>query len=123
MIVRDAIIGITAILIAFMMAFLPVFDAHYTQILGIACNVLTVIFFASPLATMSQVIKKKTTESMSFPLSLMSAIVTLSWTLYGYLVGDYFVIFPNALGFILAALQLYLFIIYPNTPSQSSLLP
>jgi uncharacterized membrane protein len=52
-IVRDAIIGITAILIAFMMAFLPVFDAHYTQILGIACNVLTVIFFASPLATMA----------------------------------------------------------------------
>lgn len=38
---------------------------------------------------------------MSFPLSLMSSLVTLSWTAYGLHVMDDFIFYPNAVGFVL----------------------
>jgi uncharacterized protein with PQ loop repeat len=38
------------------------------------------------------VVKSQTTESMSFPLSIMSFLTTFSWTGYGYLIGDSYVV-------------------------------
>ena len=77
--------------------------------LGLLCNFFTVMFFASPLSTMvhnciilyirivifvilkAEVFRTKTTESMSFPLSLLSLIVTALWVYYSYLVQDIFI--------------------------------
>ena len=39
----------------------------------------------------SEVVRSQTTESMSFPLSVMSGATTLSWTVYGLLVKDIYV--------------------------------
>lgn len=77
--------------------------------LGMLANFFTVMFFASPLSTMvckcnilyknylffvilkAEVFKTKTTESMSFPLSVLSLIVTALWVCYSYLVQDIFI--------------------------------
>lgn len=36
------------------------------------------------------------------------------WTFYGHLRDDKFIILPNAIGMILAIIQLSLFLIYPS---------
>lgn len=36
-------------------------------------------------------IKSNSTASMSFPLSTMSFLTTLSWTVYGFLISDVYV--------------------------------
>ena len=76
--------------------------------LGLLCNFFTVLFFASPLSTMvscvltllvftisiifkAEVFKTKSTESMSFPLSILSLFVTFLWVIYSYLVDDVFI--------------------------------
>jgi len=85
--------------------------------LGILCNFFTVLFFASPLSTLvsmtwlyllsskyskfsltvyllffqAEVFKTKSTESMSFPLSLLSLFVTSLWVTYSYLVDDLYI--------------------------------
>lgn len=43
----------------------------------------------------------------------MSFLCGLSWTLYGYLLGDKFVFIPNLLATILGLIQLTLFVLYP----------
>ncbi|XP_065909210.1 sugar transporter SWEET1-like [Dysidea avara] len=82
--------------------------------LGLLCNFFTVLFFASPLSTMAEVFKTKSTESMSFPLSILSLFVTFLWVIYSYLVDDVFIKIPNFLGLLLALVQLMLFAMYWN---------
>ncbi|CAI7992076.1 Sugar transporter SWEET1 [Geodia barretti] len=80
--------------------------------MGVVCNIFTIIFFASPLINMAEVVRSKSTETMSFPLTVMSVSTTLSWVLYGLLVADVYVIFPNTVGVFLACIQLALFVMY-----------
>jgi len=44
------------------------------------------------------VFKTKSTESMSFPLSVLSLFVTLLWVIYSYLVDDLFIKVSIPLG-------------------------
>lgn len=44
------------------------------------------------------VVRTRSTRTMSFPLSIMSCLVTLSWTAYGLHVADNFIFYPNAVG-------------------------
>ncbi len=66
------------------------------------------------------VMETKSTKTMSFALSVMSCVVTLAWALYGLVLGDGFLIWPNAAGFVLACVQLSLFALYPSPSSTSS---
>eukprot|EP01087_Luapelamoeba_hula_P020000 TRINITY_DN6724_c0_g1_i1.p1 TRINITY_DN6724_c0_g1~~TRINITY_DN6724_c0_g1_i1.p1 ORF type:complete len:232 (-),score=26.99 TRINITY_DN6724_c0_g1_i1:20-715(-) len=86
--------------------------------LGIAGSIFSVLMFGSPLLQMVTVIALKSTSCMSFPLSLMSALCTMSWVAYGFMIADPFVWLPNGIGFVLAALQLSLFVKYPSNSSQ-----
>jgi solute carrier family 50 protein (sugar transporter) len=86
--------------------------------LGIFCNVVAVAFFASPLATMREVVQTKSTETMSLPLSVMAAITTFLWTSYGFLKKDVYIVMPNLLGFLLTCTQLALFAIYWSSPKK-----
>lgn len=40
----------------------------------------------------AEVVSSQSTESMSFALSMLSFLCTLSWSLYGYLIGDVYVV-------------------------------
>ncbi|XP_014668733.1 PREDICTED: sugar transporter SWEET1-like [Priapulus caudatus] len=82
--------------------------------LGLACCTAGLIFCASPLEKMSHVIRTRSTDSMSFPLSFVTFLVSLEWWLYGYLVHDYFIQVPNCIGTFLTSVQLVLFIKYPS---------
>ncbi|KAI8035780.1 sugar transporter SWEET1 [Drosophila gunungcola] len=80
---------------------------------GIVCCVVTVCFFAAPLASLLHVIRAKNSESLPLPLIATSFLVSLQWLIYGILISDSFIQIPNFLGCILSLLQLGLFVLYP----------
>lgn len=90
------------------------------EALGTICCILSVIAYASPLATVSEVVKKRSTDSMSFPLCFANLVVALQWTMYGYLLHDLHVEIPNIFGCILGAIQVGLFVKYPTRAKQAA---
>ncbi|KAF2903269.1 hypothetical protein ILUMI_02918 [Ignelater luminosus] len=81
---------------------------------GFLCCVMTIMFFAAPLASLMHVIQVKSAESLPFPIILMTFIVSMQWFIYGILLSDRFIQIPNFLGCVLSAFQLSLFCIYPR---------
>ena len=76
-------------------------------------------FFASPLASLAQVIRTRSTEVLPFPLIVANFFVTSNWWLYGIILDDNFVLVPNALGWCLAMFQLLLFAYFPSKRKTS----
>lgn len=72
-------------------------------------------FITSPLASLSDVVKNRSTETLPFWMILFNFLVSSLWTLYGYLMENYFLVFPNGVGAGLSFTQLILFLIYPST--------
>lgn len=84
------------------------------NLVGILCCLCSLLFCASPLTLVSEVIRTKSTEKLPFGLIFSSFLVTLLWFLYGYLTDDGFIQFPNAIGALISGVQLILFIVYPS---------
>jgi solute carrier family 50 protein (sugar transporter) len=95
--------------------FILTFSSNPKLHMGILGGLAATIMFASPLMQIWTVMRTRSTRTMSFPLSSMSCLVTLSWSAYGLHVADNFVFYPNAVGFILACAQLSLFALYPSS--------
>mmetsp|Transcript_19791 Transcript_19791/g.19902 ORF Transcript_19791/g.19902 Transcript_19791/m.19902 type:complete len:217 (+) Transcript_19791:42-692(+) len=89
------------------------------QLLGsIGCG-LAVFLMASPLATIKTVLRDKTTAAMPFPISFLGWLNAASWSAYGLLVAhDVMVYGPNLAGFVLASLQMMMFVIFGLPPRK-----
>ncbi|KAM7343111.1 sugar transporter SWEET1 [Cochliomyia hominivorax] len=81
--------------------------------MGIVCCIVTVCFFAAPLTNLLHVIRVKNSESLPFPLIVMSFLVSIQWLIYGIIISDTFIQLPNFLGCVLSLAQLCLFVCYP----------
>ncbi|KAJ4749495.1 Bidirectional sugar transporter SWEET [Rhynchospora pubera] len=86
-----------------------------TQIVGILCVIFGTAMYASPLSIMKLVIQTKSVKYMPFFLSLVSFLNGLCWTAYSLLRFDLYILIPNGLGALLAAVQLILYFIYYRT--------
>ncbi|XP_035216515.1 sugar transporter SWEET1-like isoform X1 [Stegodyphus dumicola] len=89
------------------------------QILGLCGCISSILTCAAPLASVGQVLKTKSTESLPFPIILASFIVTTLWFFYGFLKHDTFLQIPNAIGTMLSGFQLSLFAILPEKSSKT----
>ncbi|KMT14239.1 hypothetical protein BVRB_4g075980 [Beta vulgaris subsp. vulgaris] len=78
---------------------------------------LNIIMYGSPLVALKTVIKTRSVEYMPFLLSLFSFLNGGIWTVYAALVKDFFLLVPNAIGFILGTIQLVVYVCYMN-PSK-----
>lgn len=87
---------------------------------GMMAIATSLTFITSPLASVSEVMKTQSTESLPFWMILFNFLVGSLWTLYGYLIDNYFVLFPNGMGSGLSVTQLCLFLIYPQKSSKSA---
>ncbi|XP_077968220.1 sugar transporter SWEET1-like [Styela clava] len=83
--------------------------AMATNIMGMLCTIITVLMFSSPLAEMKTVVEKKSTDSISFPLTVTTFFCTILWTLYGSMKKDPYIIIPNFLGLLTSLPRFYLF--------------
>ncbi|XP_013186447.1 sugar transporter SWEET1 [Amyelois transitella] len=91
------------------------------QRLGLLACSLTLLTIVSPMNKLFYVMKVKSTECLPFPMILMSFFVSLLWCIYGLLIVDPYLTLPNAIGAVLAILQLSLFLFYPRVPSSPSI--
>jgi len=76
--------------------------------LGIINNCITIFLFASPLSTVKMVIQTRNAISIPKVFSILSFCTSLAWFSYGFLINDFFVMLPNAIGMMLTVLQLVL---------------
>lgn len=85
---------------------------------GIIITALLMLLIGSPLLSLGDVIRTKSTETLPFPLILSGTVVTFLWLLYGIIIKNGFIQFQNVIGFALSAIQLSLFVIYPSKPQE-----
>ncbi|XP_033220862.1 sugar transporter SWEET1-like [Belonocnema kinseyi] len=83
---------------------------------GLIVTALMFILIAAPLVHLGEIFETKSTEILPFPLIFMATIVTFQWLLYGLIVDNGFIIFQNAVGFVICAAELSLFAIFPSKP-------
>ena len=117
--VATVCIGITLLGWAFLMP--PANKA--TARLGLLGAASSICMFASPFATIKQVIKEKNSASLPVPMVTMSVLCTTAWVMYGRAIGDNFLLVPNALGLGFALIQLSLAGIYPSREAHVAVRP
>ncbi|KAK1387555.1 Bidirectional sugar transporter SWEET [Heracleum sosnowskyi] len=76
---------------------------------------LNIIMYGSPLAAMGTVVRSKSVEYMPFFLSFFIFLNSGVWTLYAFLLRDYFLGVPNGTGVVLGLMQLALYGMYRNS--------
>lgn len=85
---------------------------HYIGLIG--C-IMSIILSGSPLAVMKKVIEEKNSSSIVFSSSIIMFINSFCWFLYGlFIKPDLNISIPNAIGFVLASIQMSLFLLYPD---------
>ncbi|KAI3707762.1 hypothetical protein L2E82_36566 [Cichorium intybus] len=89
------------------------------DVVGLLGAGLNIVMYASPLSAMRLVVSTKSVEYMPFLLSLFLFLNGGVWTLYAFLVKDWFLGVPNGTGFVLGLAQLALYSFYKNSkPSK-----
>ncbi|KAG7387111.1 hypothetical protein PHYBOEH_008369 [Phytophthora boehmeriae] len=86
--------------------------------LGCITLTTTVGLYASPMTTIARVIRTKTSSSMPFTMGVVNVINSFCWGFYASLVGNWFILAPNIVGFTLGSIQLTLTFIYPRADAQ-----
>ncbi|KMZ64299.1 Bidirectional sugar transporter SWEET4 [Zostera marina] len=88
-------------------------------IIGLHCVIGGTLPYISSLSIMKMVIKTKSVDFMSLPLSCAGFANGICWTLYALLRFDPFILIPNGIGLFLATMQLILYgIYYKSTQKQ-----
>ncbi|KAK9804872.1 hypothetical protein WJX72_009611 [[Myrmecia] bisecta] len=97
-------------------------SAHATILLwGWTVSVTQVVLFASPLSTLYQAVKQRSSASFHLGLSIMSFISSLMWTIYGLTSKNLFLLVPNLLGVLLSIAALGVCVFLPRpTPDQTA---
>ncbi|KAG8178697.1 hypothetical protein JTE90_011623 [Oedothorax gibbosus] len=85
---------------------------------GYLASLGSIAAFGSPLVSLGEVIRSKSSETLPFTVIFSSFIVGSSWFYYGILVENSFIQVPNLIGAILSAIQLGLIAIYPSKKSK-----
>lgn len=94
------------------LAFADVEDAGAVFAWMTICGLL--LFYASPLATLSQVVRTRDSSSILAPLAMLSVVNGTCWAAYGtFAAKNFFIAAPNAAGVVLACVQLGMRALYP----------
>ncbi|XP_063705841.1 sugar transporter SWEET1 [Culicoides brevitarsis] len=83
---------------------------------GMIVTVLLLTMIASPLFDLPEIMRKKSTAGMPFPIIFSGTLCGLSWLAYGVCLNNDFMIIQNVVAVALSFIQLSLFVIYPSTP-------
>ena len=106
---------LSALIVALAITFLFRQDASSIGLIGCA---LAVVLSGSPLATITTVVREKSTAALPFLNSFTTWLNAFTWLLYGILIAHDIMIYgPNFLGFVLSSIQMLLFAIYGMPPA------
>ncbi|XP_028609032.1 sugar transporter SWEET1 isoform X1 [Grammomys surdaster] len=65
----------------------PDLEARLQQ-LGLFCSVFTISMYLSPLADLAKIIQTKSTQRLSFSLTITTLLSSASWSIYGFRLRD-----------------------------------
>jgi solute carrier family 50 protein (sugar transporter) len=86
-----------------------------TNLLACLSNAGTLFLFASPLTAVLSIWNNQDPSPISLPLSILSLLCSVSWSIYGVVIDNLNVILPNLFGVITSILQLVLWRLFPRT--------
>ncbi|XP_020021702.1 sugar transporter SWEET1 isoform X1 [Castor canadensis] len=89
------------------------------QRLGLFCSVFTISMYLSPLADLAKVIQTKSTQRLSFSLTIATLLTSASWSLYGFRLSDPYIMVPNLPGILTSFIRLWLFWKYPREQDRN----
>uniref|UniRef100_A0A2K6FWK3 Sugar transporter SWEET1 n=1 Tax=Propithecus coquereli TaxID=379532 RepID=A0A2K6FWK3_PROCO len=89
------------------------------QQLGLFCSVFTISMYLSPLADLAKVIQTKSTQCLSFSLTIATLLTSVSWSLYGFRLRDPYIMVPNFPGILTSFIRLWLFWKYPQEQDRN----
>ncbi|KAH9076460.1 hypothetical protein Ae201684P_010404 [Aphanomyces euteiches] len=98
------------------------FDAQDAALwIGIPGNAVMVMTAVSPLAKASHIVRTQDASSLPVGMSVMNAVAGGFWTIYGVLLDDILVTFPNAVSTIVGLIQVALILRFarPSTSTSS----
>ncbi|XP_076890478.1 bidirectional sugar transporter SWEET4-like [Bidens hawaiensis] len=120
--IKIVLIALVELVFVGVLALLVLTVAHTTKvrsnIVGTIAIVGNIMMYASPLSVMKLVITTKSVEYMPFFLSLFSALNGISWTAYGLIRFDPYIVIPNGLGSLLGISQLILYATFYKSTQQ-----
>jgi solute carrier family 50 protein (sugar transporter) len=96
---------------------------HRQLVMGLFCNGVLLVYYASPLGTLRDVLAKKDASSLSGNMALANAVNGAAWFVYGAALGDAYLMAPNGVGAVLGAVQLALVHRYPAKRTVTSPAP
>ncbi|KAG5270857.1 hypothetical protein AALO_G00173090 [Alosa alosa] len=83
-------------------------DVQLSQ-LGLVCSVFTISMYLSPLADLLEIIRSRSVECLSFPLTVATFLTSTAWTLYGMQLQDFYIMVPNTPGIVTSLIRFFLF--------------
>lgn len=83
--------------------------------IGLVAAALTI---ASFIAQTGKIVKTRDTKSLSTPMWILSTTAFAVWIVYGVLIGQWPIVVPNAVCFVLAAFILILKLLPSNKRDQ-----
>jgi len=114
--------GIGGALVAAIIAYAQYEDPELVEFrFGVILTILLLGLIGSPLADLPEIIKKKSTEGLPFPIILSGTIVSFAWLTYAITINNDFMIFQNVAAVAISVVQLALFAIYPNKATPSAI--
>jgi solute carrier family 50 protein (sugar transporter) len=107
-------VSIVALLTSFFALVLP--QSLAKTAVGAEGVLLCVLMFASPLATLKQVIENKSARSIPLPFTLACLVNCLLWSIVGWFeLNDFMIYTPNLLGLAFSLAQTSLKLVYKST--------
>ncbi|KAK5862268.1 hypothetical protein PBY51_017680 [Eleginops maclovinus] len=104
--------------------FLTEGDTRLSQ-LGLACSVITVSMYLSPLTDLVEIVRSGDVQRLSLPLTVATFFTSTSWVLYGLQLNDQYIVVPNTPGIFTSLIRLYLFwrfaAVSQSSPAYSSM--
>ncbi|KAL7753796.1 hypothetical protein RI367_000728 [Sorochytrium milnesiophthora] len=111
----DAVsIGLTfVIFVGGMVANITVSHDTGRMIMGVLSIVVLALFYSSPLSDFYKVLKTRNSVYFYLPLAVTCLANGVLWSIYGFVIRDFFVWGPNLLGACVAALQVLCRVLIP----------
>ena len=81
-------------------------------ITGKICDATACIVFLTPIQIIYKVIKNKNYNLISIWNCLLIILYSACWIVYGTMIIDYYIVFPNIIGIIISLIEIFIFLSY-----------
>ncbi|XP_051849846.1 sugar transporter SWEET1 isoform X1 [Antechinus flavipes] len=113
-----ALLGLLLLGYTYFQLLVPDWTSRLRQ-LGLFCSIFTISMYLSPLADLAKIIQTKSTQCLSFSLTVATLLASASWTLYGLHLRDLYIMVPNIPGILTSLVRLGLFWQYPQVQEKN----